>query len=62
MGHTVDAIADAGKVIEKLESGAVYDLILSDVRMPGMNGIELYSRILEKAPAMKTGSFSLPEM
>ena len=53
MGHTVDAIADAGKVIEKLESGAVYDLILSDVRMPGMNGIELYSRILEKAPAMK---------
>ena len=53
MGHTVDAIADARKAIEKLDSGAAYDLILSDVRMPGMNGIELYSRILEKAPAMK---------
>ena len=35
------------------DAGVTYDVILTDVRMPGMSGIELYSRILEKMPAMK---------
>jgi DNA-binding response OmpR family regulator len=30
-----------------------YDLILTDIRMPKMNGFELYRRIKEKNPAMK---------
>jgi DNA-binding response OmpR family regulator len=30
-----------------------YDLILTDIRMPKMNGFELYRRIKEKSPSMK---------
>src|ERR671923_351616 len=30
-----------------------YDLILTDIRMPKMNGFELYRRIKEKNPSMK---------
>jgi signal transduction histidine kinase/DNA-binding response OmpR family regulator len=52
-GHSVDTVSDAGKALDKLGAGETYDVILTDVRMPGMNGIELYSRILEKTPAMK---------
>jgi CheY-like chemotaxis protein len=53
MGYTVDTIADAEAAVEKLDVGATYNVILTDVRMPGMSGIELHSYILEKIPAMK---------
>ena len=52
-GHSVDTIDDASKALDKLGAGVIYDVILTDVRMPGMNGTEMYSRILEKTPAMK---------
>ena len=52
-GHSVDTIGDASKALDKLGAGLTYDVILTDVRMPGMSGIELYSLILEKMPAMK---------
>jgi CheY-like chemotaxis protein len=52
-GHSVDAIGDASKAIDKLDAGVIYDVILTDIRMPGMNGTEMYSHILEKTPEMK---------
>jgi CheY-like chemotaxis protein len=52
-GHSVDTIGDASKAIDKLDAGVIYDVILTDIRMPGMNGTEMYSHILEKTPKMK---------
>jgi CheY-like chemotaxis protein len=52
-GHSVDTIGDASEALDKLGAGVIYDVILIDVRMPGMNGTEMYSRILEKMPEMK---------
>jgi CheY-like chemotaxis protein len=37
----VEAVADGRAALEKIE-GAAYDLILCDVRMPGLDGPELY--------------------
>jgi PAS domain S-box-containing protein len=53
MGHKVDTVADAESALTKLDNGSVYDVILTDVRMPGISGIELYAHILEKMPAME---------
>jgi CheY-like chemotaxis protein len=53
IGYAVDTISDAGIVMDKLETGARYDAILLDIRMPGMSGTELYIRIIEKMPGLK---------
>jgi len=52
-GHLVDVIDDARAALDKLGAGITYDVILTDVRMPGMSGIELYACLLEKTPGMK---------
>jgi PAS domain S-box-containing protein len=41
----------AADAIQKLESGK-YDLIVSDIRMPGLSGIQLFSWIQEHQPEM----------
>jgi PAS domain S-box-containing protein len=51
----VDATGEAGKVFAKLES-ASYDIVLMDIRMPGMSGMELYAGVIEKHPEL-TGKF-----
>ncbi len=38
-------------VCRRLDGGV--DLLLTDVRMPGMNGPELYSRLVEQHPGVK---------
>ena len=53
MGHKVDTVPNAETAVDKLNAGVTYDVILTDVRMPGMSGVELRSYIIEKMPVMK---------
>jgi YesN/AraC family two-component response regulator len=52
---TVDIFSSSEQALQAFESHPkdYYDLILTDIRMPKMNGFELYRRIKEKNPAMK---------
>ncbi|MFW6001587.1 MAG: sigma-54-dependent transcriptional regulator [Halanaerobium sp.] len=45
--YTVDYANDVSKAIEKAESFNA-DLIISDIRMPKMNGLEFYEKMLER--------------
>ncbi|MDX1647830.1 MAG: PAS domain S-box protein [Longimicrobiales bacterium] len=52
MGHRVSQARDGEEALRILEETAEpYDLILSDLRMPGMSGGELRERVLEMDPA-----------
>jgi len=43
-GHKVETVDNAVDALKKIESKR-YNLILVDIKMPGMNGVELYKRI-----------------
>ena len=45
-GHAVEAVSSAQAALKKIES-LVYDLIISDIRMPGLTGLELLKRTRE---------------
>lgn len=51
-GHQVDAFEDGDGAWEALD-GAIYDLLLTDIVMPGVDGIELARRAAEVRPEMK---------
>ncbi len=51
-GHVVDGFGDGDAAWEALEHG-VYDLLLTDIVMPGLDGIELARRGAEADPQMK---------
>jgi two-component system cell cycle response regulator CpdR len=51
-GHDVEDYADGESAFEALERQA-YDLLLTDIVMPGMDGIELARRAADVDPAMK---------
>jgi two-component system, cell cycle response regulator CpdR len=51
-GHETHEAADGAEGLEKLGEGS-YDLLLSDIRMPVMDGIELAHRASSDFPDMK---------
>jgi len=48
-GYAVTVAGSAEEALRTMES-ALFDLVLSDVNMPGLSGIELLARIKEKSP------------
>ncbi len=44
-GYDITAVTDAEAALAKL-SGQSFDLIITDIRMPGKNGIELITQIM----------------
>lgn len=51
-GHTVTSADDGSQALSCLEHDA-YDLLITDVVMPGIDGIELSERATERCPDMK---------
>jgi two-component system, cell cycle response regulator CpdR len=52
-GHTVEACADGLEALAALQDGEAYDLLLADIIMPGMDGIELAQKAAALRPAVK---------
>jgi C4-dicarboxylate-specific signal transduction histidine kinase/ActR/RegA family two-component response regulator len=48
-GHRVDAVESGEKALQAL-AGRTYDLIISDLKMPGIDGQELYRRLQAAHP------------
>jgi DNA-binding NtrC family response regulator len=48
-GYTVDAVPDGAAALAKIKEDR-YQLIISDIRMPGLNGIELLKELKGRAP------------
>lgn len=51
-GHAVDIVADAGEA-QRLLAGQNYDVVVSDITLPGINGVELLKAIRQTAPAVQ---------
>jgi len=53
-GHNVDIAADGAQGLALIQqSGGSYDLVVSDIRMPEMDGIEMATAAAKRFPAMK---------
>ena len=51
-GHTVDSVGDGATGLDLAEK-ANYDLLLADVVMPGLDGIELARRVGQLQPGIR---------
>ncbi len=50
MGHQVTVCPDGPAAVRELEAGHVFDCLLVDLDMPGMNGLEVIRRCKELTP------------
>ncbi|MEN9920646.1 MAG: hypothetical protein RL538_539 [Candidatus Parcubacteria bacterium] len=53
-GHVIDAADSAVGALSKLQQQTDFDVILLDMIMPGMTGVELIRTIRERHPDIKT--------
>lgn len=52
-GHEVDAVESGVAALARLSTTADFDVIMLDMVMPGMSGVELLARIKEEYPDLK---------
>lgn len=52
-GHELTTCEDGLEALKALEDNSSYDLLLADIVMPGMDGIELSQKAAIIAPSMK---------
>lgn len=52
-GHTVQAVDSGSAALRALEAAPDFDVILLDMIMPGMSGIELLQHITKQFPDLK---------
>jgi two-component system cell cycle response regulator CpdR len=52
-GHEVTATHDGMEALEHIEGGAPIDLLISDVDMPGLDGVGLVEKALAARPGLK---------
>ncbi|MEA2435434.1 MAG: two-component system, cell cycle sensor histidine kinase and response regulator CckA [Actinomycetota bacterium] len=52
-GYNVLALASGLEAVELIRPGAHYDLLLTDVVMPGMSGVELANHLVSRRPTLK---------
>ena len=58
-GHIVETVANGEEALEKISAAtALFDVIITDHHMPGMNGLELVGRIRTQPYAGKIIVFS----
>ena len=52
-GHRVETARDGEQALRKILSGG-YDAVISDLKMPGMDGAELYDAVCREKPEMSS--------
>lgn len=48
--HAVEVCTDSQRALERLSSGGVFDVVLCDLHMPGLSGIDLWRRLRATRP------------
>lgn len=52
-GHTVTSTQDGAEALERLQAGERFDVLISDVQMPAVDGIALAQKGLKALPKLR---------
>ena len=52
-GHEVDAVADADAALARIDGGAPYDVVVTDLYLPGVRGDELARHVHSRTPTAR---------